>query len=103
MDVIEFAEKIRGAKLTDSEKESLRVYERSSLRCKRMIFDHHKTLRNLPRKCEFCEFDRGPYAQRRSLECADCRYFDKFQVKERMHPRQAYEWELYKQLKGEEA
>lgn len=101
MDIIEFAEKIRGAKLTDSEKESLRAYEQSTRRCKLLIHNYHDAIRNLPRKCEFCEFDRGPYAQRLSNECADCRYFDKFQVKKRMSPRQAYEWELYKQLKGE--
>lgn len=51
--------------------------------------------RNRPKKCEFCEFDIGPRVAMPS-ECAECRNFNNFQLKKRMHPRQAYEWEKYK-------
>ena len=55
-----------------------------------------------PRKCDFCMFDKGPRAKVKNSECEECHGFDNFQLKKRMHPRQAYEWDKYKRYFGEE-
>ena len=100
MDVIEYAEKIRGAKLLESEKELLRIYEKMPKTPRLIMSMYAVALQKLPHKCFFCEFDRGPYMES-TPQCKACRNLNKFQVKNRMGLRQAYEWELYKQLKGE--
>ena len=51
--------------------------------------------RSRPKKCEFCQFDRSPRVAKLS-ECEECYNFKNFQLKKRMSPRQAYEWDKYK-------
>lgn len=58
----------------------------------RYIFSIQK---NRPKKCEFCEFDRGRLTPA-PVECATCSNFNNFKFKQRMHPRQAHEWQMYK-------
>ena len=48
-----------------------------------------------PKKCEFCQFERGPRVAKLP-ECEECSNFKNFQLKKRMSPRQAYEWDKYK-------
>lgn len=57
----------------------------------RYIFGIQK---NRPKKCEFCEFDRGRLVQT-PVECGTCSNFSNFQLKKKMHPRQAHEWQMY--------
>ena len=44
-----------------------------------------------PNKCFFCEYDVN-YMGVINPECQSCIGFSHFEVKNRMHPRQAYEW-----------
>lgn len=74
--------------------------------CPHCTIKLHKVIldiqRNRPKKCDFCEFDRGPRVANPS-ECVECYNFDNFQLKKRMCTRQKYEWETYKRyLCGEE-
>lgn len=50
--------------------------------------------RKRPKKCEFCEFERGPLMSK-PAECTACTRYNHFQVKKRMSPRQNYEWSMY--------
>lgn len=50
------------------------------------------------RKCDFCEYDRGPHAARKMSQCDDCHMHSNFLLKKRMHPRERHEWEMYQKL-----
>lgn len=54
-----------------------------------------------PNKCFFCEHDRGHLAKTKP-QCETCFNFKNFQVKQKMHPRQSYEWQKYKEWEVEQ-
>ena len=67
--------------------------------CLMCTYKLHKLISDIratrPKKCEFCEFERSPRVAQ-TTECVTCSKFKNFQLKKRMHPRQAHEWETYK-------
>lgn len=64
----------------------------------RYIFEIQK---NRPKKCDFCEFERGPKVDP-LVECQECVDYNNFQLKKRMRTMQNYEWQAYKRYLGEE-
>ena len=67
--------------------------------CLRCTYKLHSVIHDIqmtsPKKCEFCQFERGPRVTKLP-ECEECSNFKNFQLKKRMHPRQAREWNMYK-------
>ena len=63
-----------------------------ALKLHKVVLDIQRTR---PKKCEFCEFERSPRVAKLP-ECETCSNFNNFQLKKRMQPRQAYEWDKYK-------
>ena len=55
----------------------------------------------LPNKCDFCKYDIGPYGKGHD-KCKECSKHSNFKLKNRMIPKQQYEWDLYcKHVEGE--
>ena len=56
------------------------------------------TTTNSLRTCDFCEYDRGPYAARKMSQCENCHMHSNFLLKKKMHPRMRHEWEMRQKL-----
>lgn len=75
--------------------------------CARELMWHIKTMkRNAPKKCDFCDFHRGPLHEDPQPECRDCIKHSNFQLKKHMTPIDKLRWDhfngdLEKDLKGE--
>ena len=75
--------------------------------CAAEINWHIKTMRrNAPKKCDFCNFDRGPLYEDPQPECRDCVKHSNFQLKKRMTKIEKLKWDYFngdleKSLKGE--
>ena len=75
--------------------------------CARELMWHIKTIkRNAPKKCDFCQFDRGPLHETPQPECKDCVKHSKFQLKKPMSVIEKIGWDhfngdLDNHLKGE--
>lgn len=61
--------------------------------CARELLWHIKTMkRNAPKKCDFCQFDRGPLHETPQPECKDCIKHSKFQLKKHMREIEKIRW-----------
>lgn len=93
-----YGSKLQGMHLTlvnDKQPEPVFDYD-ICFKCTYKLSDLILAIRSTrPKKCEFCEFDRSPRVPKLP-ECEECSNFKNFQLKKRMHPRHAYEWEQYK-------
>lgn len=75
--------------------------------CARELIWKMKTMkRNAPKKCDFCQFNRGPLHELPQLECRDCLEYSNFQLKNHMREIEKIRWahfngDLDVHLKGE--
>lgn len=75
--------------------------------CARELIWKIKTMkRNAPKKCDFCQFDRGPLHEYPQPECKDCIKHSNFQLKRHMSKLEQMKWahfngDLDVHLKGE--
>ena len=64
--------------------------------CAREVIWHIKTMkRNAPKKCDFCQFDRGPLYEDPQPECRDCVKHSNFQLKKRMSKTEKLKWDHF--------
>ena len=64
--------------------------------CARQLMWTIKTMkRNAPKKCDFCEFDRGPLHEHPQLECRDCVKHSNFQLKNGMTEMEKIRWDHF--------
>lgn len=73
---------------------------------KELIWKIKTMKRNAPKKCDYCEFDRGPLYLEPQPECDNCIDNSNFQLKKRMTKTQKLGWAHYNgdldtELKGE--
>lgn len=64
--------------------------------CARELMWHIKTMkRNAPKKCDFCQFDRGPLHEHPQPECRACVKHSNFQLKKPMSVIEKIRWDHF--------